>query len=208
MRQQLATARRAEPRDDLVSVLLKSEVEGQLLSDPDFDAFFLLLLVAGNETTTNLIGNTLLASMAHPEQLERVRRDPRLVPSLVEEGLRYCGPIQFLYRHATRDVELAGVPIPAGSLVLPLLASANRDERQFEDAGRFDVTRNAQGHLGFGLGIHFCLGASLARLEARVALEELLARYARFEPAEGRVEYIDSFLVRGPKRLPLRVEAA
>jgi len=201
-------ARRTQPEDDLISTLIRAENGEDALKPVDVVMFTLLLLVAGNETTTNLIGNTMLALLAHPEQLARVRRDPGLVPSLVEEGLRYCGPIQFLYRHATRDVELAGVTIPAGSLVIPLIGSANRDERQFEEPDRFDVTRNAQGHLAFGLGIHFCLGASLARLEARVALEELLARYARFEPVEPRVEYIDSFLVRGPKRLPLRVEAA
>jgi cytochrome P450 len=201
-------ARRAEPRDDLISTLTRAENGEAALAPVDVVMFALLLLVAGNETTTNLLGNTLLALRAHPEQLERVRRDPALVPALVEEGLRYCGPIQLLYRQATRDVELGGVTIPAGSLVMPLLASANRDESVFEDADRFDVSRSAQGHLAFGLGIHFCLGASLARLEARVALEELLARYARFEPLEPRVEYVDSFLVRGPTRLPLRALAA
>jgi len=201
-------ARRAAPRDDLISTLTRAEQGETPLKPIDVVMFTLLLLVAGNETTTNLLGNTMLALTEHPEQLERARRDPALVPSLVEEALRYCGPIQFLYRQATRDVELAGVRIPAGSLVMPLLASANRDESQFEDPERFDVSRNAQGHLAFGLGIHFCLGASLARLEARVALEELLARFARFERAEPHVEYVDSFLVRGLRRLPLRVEAA
>jgi cytochrome P450 len=201
-------ARRAAPRDDLISTLTRAENGEAALKPIDVVMFTLLLLVAGNETTTNLLGNTMLTLTEHPEQLERVRRNPALVPSLVEEALRYCGPIQFLYRQATQDVEIAGVRIPAGSLVMPLLGSANRDERQFEDAERFDISRNAQGHLAFGLGIHFCLGASLARLEARVALEELLARFGRFERAEPHVEYVDSFLVRGPTRLPLRVEAA
>jgi cytochrome P450 len=137
-----------------------------------------------------------------------VQADPRRIPALVEEALRYDGPIQFLFRTATRDIELSGVRIPAGSLVIPLLGSANRDETQFADAHRFDPSRNTQGHLAFGLGIHFCLGASLARLEARVALEELLPRFARFERVEESVEYIDSYLVRGPKRLPLRVSPA
>jgi cytochrome P450 len=201
-------ARRAQPREDLISTLIRAE-EGETALSPAEAVFFtLLLLVAGNETTTNLLGNAMLALLAHPEQLARVQRDPSLVPALVEEALRFCGPVQFVYRAATRDVELAGVAIPAGSLVMPLIASANRDETQFEDPGRFDVTRDNQGHIAFGLGIHFCLGASLARLEARVALEELFARYARFERLESTVDYIDSFLVRGPRLLPLRVEAA
>ena len=117
-------------------------------------------------------------------------------------------PFAVVMRTPGQDLELAGVKIPAGAIVIPLLGSANRDEAEFPHADRFDPSRDTQGHVAFGLGIHFCLGASLARLEARVALEELLARYARFEPAEPSVEYIDSFLVRGPKRLPLRVEAA
>jgi cytochrome P450 len=201
-------ARRSEPRDDLISTLTRAEQGEAALTPVETVMFTVLLLVAGNETTTNLLGNAMLALLAHPEQLARVRRDPGLVPALVEEALRFDGPIQFLVREATRDVELAGVRIPAGALVLPLIGSANRDERQFEDADRFDVSRSSQGHLAFGLGIHFCLGASLARLEARVALEELLARYARFERLEPRAEYIDSFLIRGLRRLPLRVEAA
>lgn len=201
-------ARRTDPRDDLISTLTRAE-QGEVALEPvDVVMFTLLLLVAGNETTTNLLSNTVLTLTEHPEQLERVRRDPSLVPALVEEALRYCGPIQFLYRQATRDTEIAGTPIPAGSLVMPILASANRDEKHFEDGDRFDVSRNPQGHLGFGLGIHFCLGASLARLEARVAFEELLARYTRFERAAARIEYVDSFLIRGLRALPLRVEAA
>ena len=126
----------------------------------------------------------------------------------MEEALRYDGPMQFLFRRATQDVELAGTRIPAGATVMPLIGSANRDDAQFPDADRFDVARNPQGHLGFGVGIHFCLGASLARLEARVALEELLARFASFERTQPNVEYVDSFLVRGLKRLPLRFELA
>ena len=169
--------------------------------------FTLLLLVAGNETTTNLLGNALLALMAHREELARVRRDPSRIPALVEETLRYDSPIQFVFREAREDVELAGVAIPAGATVMALIGSANRDEAQFPHADRFDPSRNTQGHLAFGLGIHFCLGASLARLEARVALEELLPRFAAFERTEARVQYIDSYIVRGPKRLPVRVEA-
>jgi len=196
--------RRCDPRDDLISTLIRAEDGEAALTPSEIVMFTLLLLVAGNETTTNLLGNTLLALLAHPEELARAQRDPRRIPALVEEVLRYDGPIQFLFRQATRDVELAGVTIPAGAIVLPLLGSANRDEEEFPRAERFDPSRNTQGHLAFGLGIHFCLGASLARLEARIALEELLARYAAFERLEPRVQYVDSYLVRGPKRMPVR----
>jgi len=199
--------RRRHPQDDLISTLIRAEDGEAGLSPIEVVMFTVLLLVAGNETTTNLLGNTLLALMAHPDQLARVRRDRSRIPALVEEALRYDGPIQFLFREATQDVELAGVKIPAGATVMPLLGSANRDDAQFADADRLDVSRNTQGHLAFGLGIHFCLGASLARLEARVALEELLGRFAHFETIGPRVEYVDSYLVRGPKHLPLRVEA-
>jgi cytochrome P450 len=199
--------RRRRPQDDLISTLVRANEGETALNAAEVLLFTLLLLVAGNETTTNLLGNALLALMAHPEELARVQREPDRIPALVEETLRYDGPIQFLFRQATRDVELGGVVIPAGATVLPLLGSANRDESVFTDGERFDVSRNTQGHLAFGLGLHFCLGASLARLEARIALEELLPRFARFERIEPRVDYIDSYLVRGPKRLPLRLAA-
>ena len=200
--------RRSDPQDDLISTLIRAEDGETTLTPLEVVMFVSVLLVAGNETTTNLLGNTLIALMEHPEELARVRRDPGRIPAVVEEGLRYDGPIQFLFREARQDVELAGVKIPKGAMVLPLLGSANRDESQFAHADRFDPSRNTQGHLAFGLGIHFCLGASLARLEARIALEELLPRFAAFERTEPTVKYVDSYLVRGPKRLPLRVEAA
>jgi cytochrome P450 len=204
----VAEGRRVQPREDLISTLVRAEAGEMALQPFEITMFITLLLVAGNETTTNLLGNAVLALIEHPQQLARVRRDPSLVPALVEETLRYDPPAQFVFRRATRDVELAGTKIPAGATVMPLLASANRDDAQFPDGDRFDIARDTSGHLGFGFGIHFCLGASLARLEARVALEELLARYAGFERASARVDYIDSFLVRGPSRLPLRLAAA
>jgi cytochrome P450 len=200
--------RRRDPRDDLISTLICAEEGETALAPGEVVMFTLLLLVAGNETTTNLLGNTLLALFEHPDELARVQRDPRRIPALVEEGLRYDGPVQFVFRRATQDVELAGVTIPAGATVIPLIGSANRDEAVFADPDRFDASRNTQGHLAFGLGIHFCLGASLARLEARVALEELLPRFPRLERTEPHVQYIDSYLVRGPKRLPLRAGVA
>jgi cytochrome P450 len=204
----ITQARRAQPRDDLISTLLRAEVGETALTPFEITMFITLLLVAGNETTTNLLGNTLLALIEHPRQLAAVRRDPSLIPALVEEMLRWDTPVQFLVRRATQDVELAGTKVPAGATVMPLLASANRDDAQFPDGERFDPKRDSSGHLGFGFGIHFCLGASLARLEARVALEELLERYAGFERASARVEYVDSYLIRGPRRLPLRLAAA
>jgi cytochrome P450 len=200
--------RRRDPGDDLISTLIRAEEGETALTPMEVVMFTLLLLVAGNETTTNLLGNALLALMEHPDELARVRRDPRRIPALVEEALRYDGPIQYIFREANQDIELSGVTIPAGAMVLPLLGSANRDDAQFPDADRFDVSRNTQGHLAFGLGIHFCLGASLARLEARVALEELLPRFAHFERSEPHVQYVDSYLVRGPKHLPLRTARA
>jgi cytochrome P450 len=195
--------RRRRPGDDLVSVLVSEEPGGEALTDLDAMMFVQLLLVAGNETTTNLIGNAAYALLDHPEPLERVRRDPALVPALVEEAVRYESPVQMVFRTATRDAEIGGATIRAGANVAVLLGSANRDERRFPDPDRFDVDRDTRGHLGFGFGEHFCLGASLARLEARVALEALVPELARLERV-GRRELVDSFLVRGPKRLELR----
>jgi cytochrome P450 len=204
---EVVETRRQHPQEDLISTLIRAQEGETALTAVEVVMFTVILLVAGNETTTNLLGNTLLALLAHPEEFARVRREPSRIPALVEESLRYDGPIQFLFREARRDVEIGGVVIPAGATVLPLLGSANRDDSVFTDADRFDVSRNTQGHLAFGIGLHFCLGASLARLEARIALEELLPRFARFEQLEPRVDYIDSYLVRGPKRLPLRLAA-
>lgn len=166
-----------------------------------------LLLIAGNETTTNLIGNSVLALLDHPETLARVEKDPSLIPQVAEETVRYDGPVQGIFRQATQDVELSGATIPTGSLVFPLFASADRDERQFPDPDRFDITRNTNEHIAFGFGIHFCLGAPLARLEAKVALEEMAARFRRWSRTEEQVTRIDSFFLRGPKTLPLTFAA-
>jgi len=197
-------ARRRQPGDDLISRIIADAPGGAALSDMEVIAFVQLLLVAGNETTTNLIGNAVQALLDHRDQLERVRRDPSLVPNLVEEALRYEAPIQTVFRTTTRDVEVAGTPIPAGSTVAVLLASANRDERRFESPDRFDVTRDARGHLSFGFGEHFCLGSALARLEAKAALAALVPELARLERATAAREMVESFLVRGPRRLELR----
>jgi cytochrome P450 len=202
----IARERRAKPADDLISQLV-SIGGGEGLSPIELVQFVTLLLVAGNETTTNLIGNATAALLHHPDQLARVAADPSLVPGLVEEAVRFDSPVQLVFREALADAEIAGVRIPAGRIVVPLIGSANRDERRFPDPDRFDVTRNPQGHVGFGFGKHFCLGASLARLEAKVALEALVPELARMRCVEARVPRIDSFLVRGPSRLTLRQAA-
>lgn len=199
----IARERRRQPADDLISVLLSTQDGEEGLSDAEVIMFVNLLLVAGNETTTNLIGNAANALLDHPEELRRVAGDASLVPSLIEETLRYDAPVQIVFRTATRDTEIAGTRIAQGSWVAPLLGSANRDERHFDDPDRFDASRDAQGHVGFGFGKHFCLGASLARLEARAALEALLPELVRRQRREPGLQRIDSFLVRGPSRLEL-----
>jgi cytochrome P450 len=196
------TERREQPRADLISALVRAEAEQQALTPDEVVAFIVLLLVAGNETTTNLIGNAVIALLEHPDQLERVRADRSLVPNMVEEALRYDAPVQFLLRRAVQDVELAGTIIPQGSMVTVIFGSANRDERKYPDPDRFDVTRDTQGHVAFGHGIHFCLGAPLARLEARIALEALLFRLPDLR-RDGEIEQIGSMFLRGPQRLPL-----
>ena len=197
--------REKAPAEDLISVLVAAQDGEARLSPVEIVMFVILLLGAGNETTTNLIGNATLALLQHPEQLERLRADRALLPGAIEEVLRWDGPVQVVYRRATRDVELPGGRIPAGAGVVVILGSANRDERQWgPTAAEFRVERNPQGHLAFGFGNHFCLGASLARLEARVALDALLDVLHALRRREPRVDYVDSYLVRGPRRLPLQ----
>ncbi len=196
--------RRRQPGEDLIATILATEPGGAALSDTEVVMFVQLLLVAGNETTTNLIGNAVQALLDHRDQLDRVSKDASLVPSMVEEALRFDSPVQQVFRNTTRDVELAGLKLPKGAVVAVLLGSANRDERRFADPDRFDVGRDAGNHLAFGFGEHFCLGSALARLEARVALEALVPELGRLERVGEERELLDSFLVRGPKRLELR----
>src|SRR5581483_4284171 len=167
-----------------------------------------LLLLAGNETTTNLIGNAARNLLSHPAELAKVRADRSLVPSLVEEVLRYESPVQLLPRLTAREVELEGGKIPANATVFLLLASANRDERKFPEPDRFDVTRNPQDHVAFGYGIHYCLGAPLARLEGRIALDSLLFDCPAFTCTREHLPQIASIIVRGVQTLPLRFAAA
>ncbi len=191
------------PRDDLISVLAQVEIEGRRLSDAELAMFLVQLLVAGNETTRNLVSGGLVALAERPEAWERLRRDRTLVPTAVEEMLRWTTPVVSFMRTATRDAELGGQAIREGDPVLLLYASANRDERQFgPTADRFDIGRDPNHHVAFGFGAHFCIGATLARIEARVLLEELLDRFEAVEPA-GEVERSNSSVIAGVKRAPL-----
>jgi cytochrome P450 len=198
--------RRARPRDDLISILAAAE-DGDALAAGEVLAFVVLLLIAGNETTTNLIGNAMRALLAHPDVLERVTRDRSLLPAMIEEALRYDSPIQGIPRKVTQEVELAGTMLPKDAFLMVLFASANRDEGQFPDPDRFDIDRKSREHVAFGHGIHFCLGAALARLEARVAFEAVLARTRNLRLEATEVPVIESNLLRGPKTLPLSFDS-
>ncbi len=195
--------RRRKPHDDLISALVAAEEQHQHLSADDVFGFALLLLVAGNETTTNLIGNMMLTLLRHPQTLAALRSNPELIPAAIEETLRYESPVQMLFRIAREDIEMHGQRIPKGAMVWPVLGSANRDEAKYPDPDRFDITRDTSGHVAFGHGIHFCIGAPLARLETRVAMEELLPHLENARLPEATPEYIDAFFLRGLKTLPL-----
>jgi cytochrome P450 len=199
--------RHASPKDDLISVLANGTVDGEAVSDLDINMFVLTLLVAGNETTRTLISNGLVALAAHPDQRQLLVDDPSRIPAGVEELLRWEAPIMSFCRTATRDTELSGTAIAEGDYVLLLYQSANRDEAVFgPSADRLDVTRSPNPHTSFGYAEHYCLGAGLARLEARVLLEELLARWPAYELA-GPVERLPSRLVRGVAHLPLLLKS-
>jgi cytochrome P450 len=195
--------RRASPKDDLISLLVDPS-KGHALGDAEAIQFVVLLLVAGNETTTNLIGNGINALYDHPEQLALLLADPARMTGFIEESLRFDPPIQIVFRRATRATEIAGVPIPKGAYVAPMIASANRDERKFPDGDRFDILRDTAGHLGFGFGLHFCLGSALARLQARLALEAVVPHLGRRKRRDDVPAIIDSFLVRGRSSLVLQ----
>jgi hypothetical protein len=200
--QALIASRRAEPREDLVSDLLREEG----LTDEELMSFLFSLLPAGFETTVHLLSNTLLVLARHPRELERVREDTRLIPRLIEEVLRYDPPGQSSIRLVTEDVELGGVRIPQGAVVAVLLGSAMRDEQRFAEPDRFNLDREGQSHLPFGHGIHFCLGAMLARMEARLGLEALFSRIRGVSLTGQEVQWSQSIIARGPVSLPVRFE--
>ncbi|MFN3302811.1 MAG: cytochrome P450 [Roseateles sp.] len=205
----LIDKRRDSPRQDLVSGLLAAEVDGEKLTLQEVASTCRLLLIAGFETTANLIGNTLQLLLAHPDQLARLEAEPALLPSAIEEALRFNTPFMFFARRATRDVVLGGQLIRAGQQVMTFNASGNRDETVFPHADRFDITRTPNRHLSFGHGIHYCLGAGLGRLEARVAIATLLRRFGRLRPDEGRAaQPLASFVLFGFSSLPVRFEAS
>jgi len=192
--------RRREPRDDLISAMIRAQEDRDALSDGELLATANLLLVAGHETTTNLIGNGLHALLQHPDELERLRRDPALDASALEECLRFDGPVQVTARVATEEVEIRGQRIGPGALVTVSLGAANRDPEVFEAPERLDVGRTPNPHLGFGHGVHFCLGANLARLEGRIALRVLLDRLPDLRLA-AEPERRPSFVLRGFRSL-------
>jgi len=197
--------RRRDPADDVVSDLIAAEEDGERLTAAEIVGFCYLLILAGHETTMNLVSNAVLALAAHPDQRALLLREPERVPDAIEEVLRWDSPVHSQCRTTTRPVELHGQVIPEGKKVMMLFASGGRDERVFPDPDRFDVTRPIERHLSFGHGIHHCLGAPLARLEARVAIEELLAAIPDFAVAvdPGTLPRIVSYMIRGPEALPL-----
>lgn len=202
----LIARRRAQRGDDLLSAMIAAEEDGQRLSADELVASTFLLVFAGHETTVNLIGSGTLALLDHPEQLERLRRDPSLIDSALEELLRYTNPVQVpAPRYARQAVQLSGVTIPRGGPVVAALASANRDERQFPDPDRLDLERSPNKHLAFGFGAHYCVGAPLARLEARIAFLALLERFPdlRLAVPREKVRWRQSMSLRGLESLPL-----
>jgi len=200
--------RRSHPGPDLVSALVAAHDEGEVMSAADLLSFITLLLLAGNETTTNLIGNGTLALGRNPDQFDALKRNPAMLPRAIEEMLRYDGPVQSTVRFAKEAVSLGGSEIPAGALALMIVAAANRDPAQFKDPEKFDITRDPNEHVAFGEGIHFCIGAPLARMEARITFEAMLERFPRLrlkDPAMKPV-YKGSYFLRGLESLPLEID--
>ncbi len=197
--------RQAPPQDDVIGALIAAEESGRAMSEDELVATAVLILFAGHETTTNLIGNGMLALLGHPDELARLRDQPELASSAVEEMLRYDGPAASVTRVARQDLEIAGQAIAAGDRLFLMLNAANRDPAVFADPDRLDIARAGPQNLAFGYGPHYCVGAPLARLEARIAFTELLARCGDLEVTEMAPEWTDNLVLRGVKKLPLRV---
>ena len=200
--------RRAKPGPDLVSALVAAHDGSDAMSGADLLSFITLLLIAGNETTTNLIGNGMLALGKHPEQFEALKRTPAMIPRAIEEMLRYDGPVQSTVRFTKAPVELGGTTIPADAFALMIVAAANRDPAQFKDPEKFDITREPNDHVAFGEGIHFCIGAPLARMEASISFEAMLARFPKINLKDPAIKpkYKGSYFLRGLESLPLAIE--
>ena len=198
-----AAERRARPRDDLISELVQTEVDGQRLTDDDIFAFLILLLPAGIETTYRSLGNLLFALLTHPDQLDQVVENPELRASAIEEGLRWETPLLMIPRRSVRNARLGGVDVPAGRELNVFIGSANRDERHYAEPDRFDIHRAPAPHMSFGSGPHMCLGMHLARTETRVALDAILERLhdLRLDPAAPRPRIVGS-VFRSPDTLP------
>lgn len=196
--------RRRSPGEDLISRLLAAQVDGEHLDAMELLGFCALLLVAGNETTTNLLGNAVLTFLESPGLIEHLRSHREALPSAIEEALRFRSPVQSMYRVAAENTTLGGSDIPAGSRLVAWIGSANRDERQFSDSDKFTPERHPNRHLAFGQGIHFCLGAPLARLEARIALAAVLERLPGLAfHGDVALERMDSSIVYGLTHLPV-----
>jgi cytochrome P450 len=199
----LVAARRTDPGEDLLTALIAAEDEGRSLTQDELLAMCILLLVAGHETTVNLISNGMLALLRNPEQLARLRDDPSLIRTGVEELLRYDSPVQLSARIPLEDVDIGGKRVLKGQHVVALNGAANRDPAQFPDPDSLDLGRRDNRHLAFGGGIHFCLGAPLARVEGQVAIGELVRRAPKIELAEESLEWRETVTLRGLKRLPV-----
>ncbi len=206
--QDMVKNRRIHPgEDDLTTAVLNAEVDGEKLSDQDITAFLFLMSVAGNETTTKLLGNALYWTTVFPEQLNKVQTDPNLIPEWVEETLRFDNSSQILYRTVTRDVEMHGKTMRKGDRIALLVGSANRDERFFSNPDVYDIGRDCNGTMSFGRGVHFCLGASLARLEGRICLEEVLNYFDSWDLKMDQLVRIHNSNVRGFLNMPMTFSA-
>jgi cytochrome P450 len=202
---EFAARRRLEPpREDLTTLILDGDFGGKPMTDVDFGSFFVQIVTAGNDTTKSMLSSGLWALLQHPEQLQELRENPALIPGAVEEVLRWANPLHYFRRTATQDTELSGVQIAAGDKVVMYYTSANRDEAVFDDPNAFNIHRNPNPHLSFGIAEHFCLGVHLARLEGRVFFTELLSSFGKIELA-GEPVRVRSNLNNGLKRLPVRL---
>lgn len=199
--------RRQNPRADLISALVQAEEEGDSLNMDELLANMLLLVIAGHETTVNLIGNGMLALLEHPHEMEKLRNNADLIPSAIEECLRFQSPLQVTDRYVKEDLELEGQSLKKGDRVAVVLGAANRDSQQFENPGAFNVERHPNKHLAFGNGIHFCVGAPLARIEVKLAFEQLLFRLKNISLAADKVHYKPSMTFRGLASLPIKFDA-